>query len=65
MKLFKYFLIISVFIWVMLLFAILLSSCKVSKESNPSFRESKSKIFYKITPVDKDGKKGESRIIVG
>lgn len=61
MKVFKYTLFVVVFIWLVWLCAILFASCTVTKAST---RVVKQKTFYRVTPVDKDGKKEESSKII-
>ncbi len=61
MKLIRCILFILVFAWFMFLCVILLNSCATTKIDNPVVIK-KQKTFYKITPVDKDGRKGSSII---
>ena len=48
-------------VWFMYLCAILLSSCVATKSNEVIVR--KQKIFYRITPVNKDGNKENSIIV--
>ena len=57
----RYLLFVMFAIWFMYLCAILLSSCVATKSNEVIVR--KQKIFYRITPVNKDGNKENSIIV--
>lgn len=61
MKMFRYILFVFALIWLVWLCAVLFVSCTVTKAGT---RVVKQKTFYKVTPVDKDGKKEESSKII-
>ena len=57
----KYLLVVMFAVWFMYLCAILLSSCVATKSNEVIVR--KQKVFYRITPVNKDGNKENSIIV--